>query len=186
MDTLKKRPVAILLALVIVVGSTLLSSGIKLKQACQTVTDGFYSGVTYGGYEHPSIQSQLKNVSSAALGLATLAANYTGVDASAVKSARNDLDSSLENGTPGEIYDRYTALLSGTAALTADLQAQPLSDRDASGVTQYESILTSASGVIDKSGYNDTVRGFLRDTYDAFPASFFAGLTGVSAPELFE
>ena len=55
MDFLKKRPVAIILALIIVVGSTLLSVNIKLGSKCQTITDGFYSGVTYNGYEHPSI-----------------------------------------------------------------------------------------------------------------------------------
>ena len=186
MDFLKNRAVAIVLAVVIVLGSTLVTSGTKLKSQCQKITDGFYSGVTYDGYEHPSIQSQLKNISRAALGLATIASNYTGVDAAAVKTDRDNLDSSLEKGTPSQIYDIYTALTADTAALVSSLRAQTLSDRDSSGVDQYESIISSASGVIDKSGYNDTVRDFLRSTYNVFPASFFASLTGVNPPELFE
>lgn len=186
METLKKRPIAILLAIVIVLASTLLTAGTKLKSACQKVTDGFYSGVTYDGYAHPSIKSQLKNISSSALGLATIAANYTGVDAAAVKTDRSNLDSSLENGSPAQIYKTYTALAADTAALVSSLKAQSLSSRDASGVTQYENTISSAAGVIEKSGYNDTVRDFLRETYNVFPASFFASLTGVAAPELFE
>ena len=186
METLKKRPIAILLALVIVAGSTFLSVSIKLGRECQKITDGFYSGVTYAGYEHPSVQSQLKNISGAALGVATLAANYTGIDASAVKQDCTDLNSSLENGSVGEIYDRYSLLTADTTALIADMRRQPLSDRDASGVTQYEGIISSAVGVIDKSGYNDTVRDFMRDTYNLFPASMFAGVAGVKSPELFE
>lgn len=186
METLKKRPIAILLALVIVVGSTLLSVGIKLGRECQKITDGFYSGVTYDGYEHPSIQSQLKNISGAALGVATLSSNYSGVDASAVKEAKGNLDSSLENGTVSEIYDRYTALLSSTETLISNMKSQALTDRDKTGVTQYEDIITSASSVIDKSGYNDRVREFMRDTYGVFPASLFSEVTGVSAPQYFE
>ena len=186
METLKKRPIAILLALIIVAGSTLLSVGIKLGRECQKITDGFYSGVTYDGYEHPSVQSQLKNISGAALGVTTLASNYSGVDASAVKEARENFDSSLENGTVSEIYDRYAALLSSTQTLISNMKSQTLTDRDKAGVTQYEGIITGASSVIDKSGYNDTVREFMRDTYDVFPASLFAGITDVSAPQYFE
>ena len=47
MEFLKKRPAAIILAVIIVIGSTFLSVNVKLGKACQKVTDGFYSGVTY-------------------------------------------------------------------------------------------------------------------------------------------
>ena len=185
MEFLKKRPAALALAVIIVIGSTFLSVNVKLGKACQKVTDGFYSGVTYDGYEHKSIQSQLKNISSSALGLTSLAANYN-IDTSDVVSCKNDLDSSLANGTVSEIFGRYSALMSAVNALEARLDGISLSDRDASGVAQYSSTISSAAGVIDKSGYNDTVRDFLRNTYNVFPANLFSGIAGVNAPELFE
>ena len=186
MDFLKNRAVAIVLAVVIVLGSTLVTSGTKLKSQCQKITDGFYSGVTYDGYEHPSIQSQLKNISSAALGLTSLASNYTGIDTSAVLADRTNLDSCLEKGSVSEIYDCYAALTADTGKLITAMSSASLSNRDKSGLTQYQGIISSASGVIEKSGYNDTVREFMRDTYNVFPASFFAGICNVKAPELFE
>lgn len=186
MDFLKKRPVAILLAIVIVLGSTLLSVNVKLGKKCAAVTNGFYSGVTYDGYKHPAVSAQLENISAAALGMASLGSSYTGVDVKAVQTAQEDLNSSIQNGSVSQIYDRYAALIAETDKLDAAMKAQKLSDRDATGLSEYESTISAAQGVIEKSGYNETVRDFLSGTYNVFPANMFAGICGVKAPQLFE
>ena len=59
---LSNRLVALLLSALIVVGSTLVSVHVKLGAQCDKITDGFYTGVKYDGFVHPSISAQLKDV----------------------------------------------------------------------------------------------------------------------------
>lgn len=184
MNFLKKPFVAVLLSALIICGSTLLSADIKLGKECQNITDGFYEGVVYENYQHKSIASQIRNICGAADGMVTIANNYD-IDTDAVRAATDEMKSALTYGSVSYLHYLYEDLLQAVKPLEDQLSRAEFSDRDAEGFAQYSSTISGAQSVIENSGYNESVRAFLRDEIH-FPADFFAELTGVELPELFE
>ena len=184
MNFLKKPFVAVLLSALIICGSTLLSADIKLGRECQNITDGFYEGVVYENYQHKSIASQIRNICGAADGMVTIANNYD-IDTDAVRAATDEMKSALTYGSVSYLHYLYEDLLQAVKPLEDQLSRAELSDRDAEGFAQYSSTISGAQSVIENSGYNESVRAFLRDEIH-FPADFFAELAGVELPELFE
>lgn len=183
MNFLKKPFVAVLLSALIICGSTLLSADIKLGRECQNITDGFYEGVVYENYQHKSIASQIRNICGAADGMVTIANNYD-IDTDAVRAATDEMKSALTYGSVSYLHYLYEDLLQAVKPLEDQLSRAELSDRDAEGFAQYSSTISGAQSVIENSGYNESVRAFLRDEIH-FPADFFAELAGVELPELF-
>ena len=57
MKILKNRLIALLLCVLVMIGSTLLTTNIKLGREAEKVSDGFYKGVTYSDYKPPPLQS---------------------------------------------------------------------------------------------------------------------------------
>ncbi len=184
MNFLKKPFVAVLLSALIICGSTLLSADIKLGRECQNITDGFYEGVVYENYQHKSIASQIRNICGAADGMVTIANSYD-IDADAVRAATDEMKNALTYGSVSYLHYLYEDLLQALKPLEDQLSRAELSDRDAEGFAQYSSTISGAQSVIENSGYNESVRAFLRDEIH-FPADFFAELAGVELPELFE
>ncbi len=184
MNFLKKPFVAVLLSALIICGSTLLSADIKLGRECQNITDGFYEGVVYENYQHKSIASQIRNICGAADGMVTIANNYD-IDTDAVRAATDEMKNALTYGSVSYLHYLYEDLLQALKPLEDQLSRAELSDRDAEGFAQYSSTISGAQSVIENSGYNESVRAFLRDEIH-FPADFFAELAGVELPELFE
>ena len=184
MNFLKKPFVAVLLSALIIFGSTLLSADIKLGRECQNITDGFYEGVVYENYQHKSIASQIRNICGAADGMVTIANNYD-IDTDAVRAATDEMKNALTYGSVSYLHYLYEDLLQALKPLEDQLSRAELSDRDAEGFAQYSSTISGAQSVIENSGYNESVRAFLRDEIH-FPADFFAELAGVELPELFE
>ena len=183
MNFLKKPFVAVLLSALIICGSTLLSADIKLGRECQNITDGFYEGVVYENYQHKSIASQIRNICGAADGMVTIANNYD-IDTDAVRAATDEMKNALTYGSVSYLHYLYEDLLQALKPLEEQLSRAELSDRDAEGFAQYSSTISGAQSVIENSGYNESVRAFLRDEIH-FPADFFAELAGVELPELF-
>lgn len=184
MKFFKKPIVALLLSALIIFSSTVLSVEVKLGAKCQDITDGFYEGVRYEGYEHKSIASQIRNICGAADGMVTLASNYD-IEADAVRAATDEMKSALTCGSVSYLRYLYDEILDAVKPLEDQLGRAPLSERDAEGLKQYSSTISGAQSVIENSGYNESVRAFLRG-YMHFPADFLAGLSGVELPELFE
>ena len=183
MNFLKKPFVAVLLSALIICGSTLLSTDIKLGRECQNITDGFYEGVVYENYQHKSIASQIRNICGAADGMVTIANNYD-IDTDAVRAATDEMKNALTYGSVSYLHYLYEDLLQALKPLEDQLSRAELSDRDAEGFAQYSSTISGAQSVIENSGYNESVRAFLRDEIH-FPADFFAELAGLELPELF-
>lgn len=186
MKILKNRAVALLLCVLIVIASTLLSTNAKLGSKADDVSDGFYNGVTYDGYRHPAIANQLNNICGAADGLASVVASYD-VDIAALKQCSVDIKDMLNQRTDAytAVYAKYRELLDCIESLYLELASVQLSERDASGVEQYFSTVSSASEVIGDAGYNDSVYQFRRSYFERFPGVILAKLSGVEAPELF-
>ena len=94
------------------------------------------------------------------------------------------MKNALTYGSVSYLQYLYEDLLPALKPLEDQLSRAELSDRDAEGFAQYSSTISGAQSVIENSGYNESVRAFLRDEIH-FPADFFAELAGVELPELF-
>ena len=181
-----KNPVfAVVLAVVVVIASTLINTNIKFGRRCSAVSDMFYEGVAIKGYTQTPIATHLENIAAYADGLCTIARNY-GLDTAETESVSQYLRWSLEGSysSISYVHSNYTELNSALSALIDSLERADLSERDASGVAQYKSSIEGAQSAIGESGYNEVVRGFLRQ-YRHFPTELLAALAGVDYPELF-
>ncbi len=184
MKALKNPVAAIFLAVILVASSTLLSASVNLGKDAQKVTDGFYDGVIYDGYKHPSIYSQLNNIIGAIDGMCAVAAN-NGVSTAALSMASSELKSSLStmHDNISSIYLSYSAMCTQLIPFMNEINSISLSERESEGIEAYENTVTNAQRVIDESGYNESVRSY-RSSLDA-AANFFASLCGVTGPEYF-
>lgn len=181
-----KRPaVAVLITAIIVLASTALSVNIKLGEKCQQVIDGFYNGVYYNGAEQKSIASQLRNIYSSADEIAAIAGRYD-IDTEEILWCIDDLKLGLTY-SPDEasyLYFCYDELIGEVKALEGKLRKTELEDRDAEALEQYISSIKDSQSAIESSGYNESVREFLRE-YMRFPAEHLADFSGVQLPEYF-
>ncbi len=181
-----KNPVfAAVLAIVVIIASTLINTNIKFGRKCRTVSDMFYEGVSIKGYTQTPIATHLENIIGYADGLCTIARNYS-IDTADTESASEYLRWSLQGSyyDVGYVYSNYTQLNDALNTLIDRLERAELSERDTSGVAQYKSSLEGAQSAIGESGYNEVVRSFLRQNRH-FPTELLADLSGVEYPELF-
>ncbi len=181
-----KNPVfALILTFVVVIASTLINTNIKFGRKCSEVRDLFYEGVTADGYTQTPIAAHLENIASYADGLCTIARNYD-IDTTEIEESNDFLKWSLQyNDTDASyIHSNYMQLSSDLNTLIDRLERAELSERDASGVEQYKTSIAGAVSAVAESGYNDTVRSFLR-RYDHFPTNVLADMAGVEMPETF-
>lgn len=186
MGILKQRNIAWILAVILVIGSTLLSCHIKLDKKCSQVTDGFYNGVNYDGYLHPSIFTQLKNISSYSLGISTIAENY-GIDTTELNELRSHLETNLSDSKNKitELYENYTALIPVVNQVINELNGKSLSERDSTGFSEYKTNIDGAVSTINSAGYNESVTTFMSNEYRVFPTSILGKLSGVYTPDYF-
>ena len=184
MEVFKKPWVAVLVSIALVLASTLISAGTKLDRKAAEVTDGFYEGVTYDGYKHPSIYSQLSNLCGAADGIAAIAAN-NGIDCNELTKASNGLKASIStmHDNISAIYESYSALSGALSKFLLRLPEDQLSARELEGLEQYRQTVDGAASVIDEAGYNESVRSFKSTLL--FPADVFMFVCGVDYPEYF-
>jgi len=171
MSILKTKPVAILIAAVLVISTTFLGAKISLEEEGREVADLFYEGVERDGYFHPSIYSQLEIRADAANGLASVARNH------GLESACEDIVRAREflfySGGAGSFYYNDQELEKAFYVLKSELDGVELSESEKLAVENYVSSFENAKHVIDNSGYNDAVREFYRDEVYQFPAEFF-------------
>ncbi|UOO37006.1 hypothetical protein IZU99_06935 [Oscillospiraceae bacterium CM] len=185
MDILKKRPVAWLVVLVVIVFGTLYGVHRSVSAASQKIEATFYNGVYLENekYTQPSIQSQLDKRSEAALGLVTLGSRFGALEAEtgALRAARQNL---LSAQTISQKYTANTQLQSAYQVLYAALAAQDLGDRT-EAASYYASVLGGAQAVIQNSAYNGAVAAYRNMTLAAFPVVLLKNLAFVSYPDYF-
>lgn len=181
MDFFKKPIVALILALVVVCGSTILNTQIKLGEEVQEVEDSFFTSVS----GEKSIYIRLDECLSAANGLWTVLVNYDSDAADELSEVRKDMiwDYDLQhingllygNNELSEVFKNSLSVLNG----------YDLTDSELAAVADYSDSFYGAQKMIEKNSYNSLVQDFLRSTYNKFPASIFASIAGVDAPEIF-
>ena len=196
MEKLKKRPVAFLIAVLLVIGSLLFGVNRSLGQEVRAVEDQFFTGVYDAdrGFSRPSIHSQLTRRATAALRILSIGEHSHGEEASLqapgveLRAAREGLVDLLEAGASPRVLfqadqdltaavDRYYALLHPLAVIAQGEDLETLE-------TEHEA-MQNAARVIKESGYNEAVGVFNRTVLGQFPLNILRGIVFVQPPELF-
>lgn len=182
MKFFKNRAVAVLLALLVVAGSTLLNTQIRLSEKCRQVEDGFYASETGS----KSIYAYLGDRLDAANGLWTILINHDAEAAAALNQARSALLGVYDARDIAGMYGANNALQQAFDKAAAAVAGYDLTSSESDALNDYTISFAGAQKMIDKSGYNTVVLDFTRTTYEKFPANLLAPLVGVEAPELFD
>lgn len=196
MKTLKKRPVACLIALLIVLASLVFGVNRSLAQQVTAVNDQFHLGVfdEETGQRRTSIHSQLDRRITGTLRILAIGdlnlrygESFQALHGPAtdLREARETLRDLLEAGaSPRALFqadqtltialDRYYALLH---PLVSAETLQTLEE-------EYEAIVRAAQ-YITESGYNEAVGAFNRTIWGQFPVSLLRAVIFVQPPEMF-
>ncbi len=179
-----KNPVfAVLLTMVVVLSSIIINTNVKFGRKCREVTDQFYGSSIVRGTPEIAIADALELICTDAESLAVVA-DSCGVDADEVRDDVSDLRRSIQQEFFYGIRSSYADLRSSLTTLLGQLAQADLDAKSAETVSQCSASISDAQSAIAASGYNDTVRAFLR-RYDHFPTNVLATLAGVDYPEAF-
>ncbi len=173
-----RNPVtAIILAFLIVAGSTLINVHWKFGAMCREIQDSFY--------ETDRIGNQLEAIRQDAVLLSSVA-KQNGIDAEDLRSAADDLQSALsrESTGAGLLFWYYDTLRTELISTEQRLLSATLPEADAETVRDCMDRISAASDRISGDPYNQTVRAFL-SKYDRFPTGPLAILADVDMPEVF-
>lgn len=185
MSFFRKKSVAVLLTVIIVLVATLLSFNIRFGGKCKDVINGFYDGVYYNGEVQESCASHLRKIIGASEGVSDIAKAYN-IDTAHLDYAIENLTMSFNYSYDmmSHIYYSFTDLVKEEKDMQSRLKDKELTAEQIEALNNYTSIITNESLAIDTSGYNESVREFLRN-YDRFPVSFLAPFANVHLPEYF-
>ena len=183
-----KRPfVAVLLTVLIVVCSTLVSINVKLESKCGAVSDIFYEGVRISGVEYPAMAEPMKQLCALTDDIILIANNY-GIDTGELSQRLDVLELAMQYSADdvnyiGSCYGDYFKSL---RSVENQLQSTGLSERHQAAMDEYSARIETCSATIAQgaAGYNEKVRSFLK-SYDKFPTSFWADVTGAWFPDYF-
>ncbi|MDL2300352.1 hypothetical protein LJC01_01765 [Clostridiaceae bacterium OttesenSCG-928-D20] len=187
MKFLKKRPVAIILAIIIVIGSTVISAHRHIQKECQELEDCFYTGAynEERGSIDASINSQIQVMLNSSLGVVSISSKYPQLEEQ-TEILRESRDNLNREGEISSKYQPYSVLIDDFAILVSSLREIELSDSDSENLSSYVRKFEGAQNVIAKSTYNDNIRKFKREYLGSFPVNFLKHIAFVREPSLFE
>lgn len=196
MKILKKQPVAILVALLIMTLALVYGVNRSVGEQATAVKDQFYNGVLDGqaGFRRAGIHGQLTQRTTAAMRMLAIG-DFSHPDEPELQTAGAELQTAraemidllTEGAAPGALFvadqnltlaaQRYFALLHPlvTAAQGEDLEA----------LEAAEDTMQNAARVIAESGYNEAVGVFHRTVMGNFPMTVLRAIVFVQMPELF-
>jgi hypothetical protein len=191
MSFFKKRSGAIVVLLVIIVFGSLFAANRSLGAKVQAINDQLYTQIydSSVGYALPSVASQLKVRCSASQNLFTVGSSYTeaAAETTALRDARRVLMDLLDKSSKAKaLYAANSNLGAAFDALYTKLGTLTLSDGQKTIILDSKSNMSGAATQIEKSGYNEAVRKFNRETLSQFPTNFLKSITFVKEPDLFE
>lgn len=180
MKFFKNRVVAVVIAALLAFGSTAISADIKFEEKCLEVVDGFYDGNLYTGKTEVPIASHLQDICTEAENICALARAY-GIDTEDVEWDVQDLQSSMTEWYDDLSYIAYCygELLSDITAINEQLYQKPLSANEQQALSTYNWNISRANSAINESGYNESVRVFIRENMGSITELF------CDAPEYF-
>lgn len=182
MKLLKNRAVAVLLAVVVVAGSTFTNALIRMTEECQRIEDGFYTSETGA----KSIYAYLGSRLDAANGLWTILINHDAEAAASLNQARSGLLDAYDDRDISDMYDANSDLENAFDEAVSALSGYTLSTLESDALNDYTITFDGAQRMIDQNAYNSGVLEFMRSTYNKFPAVLLASLLGIDAPEMYD
>ena len=197
MRHLKKQPVAILLALILVAGSVFLGVNRSVSEQVAVLKEQFYNGVfdPAVGYVRPGIHGQLTQRTTATLRMLTIGAGYHHADEAelrdahqALEQARSVLLNLLTAGAgPSALFVADQAMTMAVERYYALLHPLILADEgeDLQALESANDTVLNAARVIQQSGYNEAVGAFHRTVLGQFPMTVLREIVFVQMPELF-
>ncbi len=171
---LSKKPVAIVLCLLIVLGSTLLNTRIRLGGACRELYNNFYGP--------GSMAYQLGEVCTEGDTMAALA-EANGIDASSLRRSVESLRGMLnqEEDNASRLYSGYMWLRDELSQTRQQLFSSNLNDTDASQLRAATDRFSALQSAISSSDYNTQVRSF-ESSNSSLLTRVLARLAGVNMP----
>jgi len=184
---LKKRPIAILIAVAVISLSTIFSAHRTLGAESQKVIDSFYSGVYDEEWNtnRKSISSQLTKREEASNALLGVGSSYKEA-ADATLELRESRNAFLQSKGLHETFKNNEKLTKSFDRLISQINSLDLSSHEEDIVEDSITIFRGAQNVINDAGYNELVREFERNTLNVFPANVLKTAAFVKTPELFE
>ena len=176
------RAVALILAVIVVVGSTLLNTRLKLGEECQSVEDGFYTASSGSKSVYDRLDARL----DAANGVWSLLESHGNSAAEELAVSRSVLLNAMDERDIGDMYDGNQALQTAFDKASAALLKLRLTKNEKDALEDYQTAFAGAQKMIDEADYNGAVLEFRRKVFDKFPASLLAPIVGLDGPELFD
>ena len=183
MNLLKKRAVAIVIAILAVLLSTVLSARSGLLGSIREVEMLYYKGVeaTEGNYMRPSIDSQMRvkyNSANSILGIIGAYAELGSV-AEDLRNARDYVHVNLGDYDEDTVSGMSWANQELEAVLTRlqlEMSRVEFTEREAQMLESCFADIEGAQRMIEQSGYNEAVRAFNTKDLQRFPANLLLGL----------
>ena len=188
MIILKKRSIAVVIFVIVVVLFSFLGCRRSLNKACRQAEAAFFDKSLLradGGYSAPA--DHLENC----VDLSNRLLSVIGTDGAwkdaydAVKAARSDLLDALESRDISAINAANQALVEAVAQVEAVKAAGAPIPESHDDYDKIVSDFHSAQSELDDSAYSSHILAFRDDVLSAFPANILCHLTGVQAPETF-
>lgn len=190
MKLLKKRSIATIITIAVIILSTLFGAHRSLGAASSEVQDYFFDGVydSSWGTTRPSIYSQLQKRNNAALGVYTIVSSYSELSehAEALSAATQAVAKISHGDSVSNAFAHNSSLEADFNAAVSALESVELTASEKSNLDAYITTFRGAQSVIDDAGYNDSVRKFEREILNVFPTNLLKNIVNVDAPELFE
>ena len=182
MKIFQNRITALVIAAVVVIGSTLLNAKAGLAKETAKQEAAFYTVSTGEAPDH-YIDERL----SSAYGMIQTVSAYDSLaaQAQAVRQARNDLADAQDGRNIHGMYAANVQLEMAGNALAASAEAL-LTGTDASVFQDYATRFSGSQRMLSSSSYNETVQKYIATVYDRFPGNLLSEVVGVDAPALFE
>jgi len=181
MGMLHNRAVAVLVALLVVVASSVFGAGLTLGQMRAQTQAVFTLGA--GGV--PGIQSDLAEISAQAFNMTQIAGRYLQPDYAGVVRVLESRDALQRADTPREMRRATEEILGSTNALRNTLEHLDLSEQDQNLLAMVAIDINSRATLISQNPYNAAAHNF-NQTLERFPANIFGRAVGIRPLELFE
>ena len=172
MKLLKNRAVAIIITVVCSISALLCGVHFSLARQCSKIEAGFYDGVVYDGYKHPSIDEQLSERCAASLGIISMLDDDTAKELTEARRALLDAETISEKCTANDklqrAYERVKPFIGTSEA-----------------EKEYISAMDNTQRLINDSGYNDSICLYDKTVLNAFPIRLLKNIVNAKLPEGF-
>ncbi len=182
MEALHNKGVALLLCLLMIVGSCLLGAGTGLRQLRRQTQEVFVLGKDGSGL---GVQRDLQELASQGYNMTVIARRYLPEDDAALAAVAGQQEALLAAATPKEKHRAAQELTASAKLLAATLEATELNTEDQNFLQQVLVDLSNTQRMLAGNDYNPSAAQFNR-VLSGFPANILGPVTGVHPLELYE